>query len=655
MNEAACTRLTLAQALEELKRQSPSAKLLALGQTVFWDEPMKVGVAIALQKLNTGQKFVAGVHDTDYFAKLPRGKMAKGEFKAFPHNDTKTKGLWSASAEFSALFGSETVITRESLASAGLRIAKLSKNDPDLLDSATEAWGWRGIVALGDTAPIAADVPLRGVFAELFSTLKWALDLSVQSFAPEDRAAAQERADQFLRLICDSAEAANQNASLTDWYRTLLSEIYRYLAGDDVDVHATVTTELLRFNSTTCDLPRFDLLKLFVDYRTREQVCEAYNEAIKGSGIFDLHKFGTGAIPFDAVIPGVGRGTIRLGTRGAVIETPKPSFLSFSKPIESLTEFAVALERKFGPDCVIVGKAVTLIGTLAREFSFVFHEGASPYVKNAIKFHAKLAEIGHPLELNPILRIRYEIWDALEGVDANFQLPDSIASAFPEEHISAKQFAGSWRATKDTQCQRLCDLGAARSSGDLIEKLVEYGHPEWQAVRGTYRELLEELKAMQEEIQRFRTERHAIYAQLREQKQNLANLEKEKGNHFRAEIFEKTPTPEALAKREEYGHRIHDLLAQNRQLLHEAKESLKRQEAYVRSEHVMQLHHRREEIERNAERERLEIIKVAITASKGLANANRRPSAWWFPLVSPDGEWFRRTIATAQCYLEPLV
>jgi len=43
-----------------------------------------------------------------------------------------------------------------------------------------------------------------------------------------------------------------------------------------------------------------------------------------------------------------------------------------------------------------------------------------------------------------------------------------------------------------------------------------------------------------------------------------------------------------------------------------------------------------------------------VTASRGLANSSVRPSAWWFPMVCPDGLWFWETIDRAECYLEPL-
>jgi hypothetical protein len=79
-----------------------------------------------------------------------------------------------------------------------------------------------------------------------------------------------------------------------------------------------------------------------------------------------------------------------------------------------------------------------------------------------------------------------------------------------------------------------------------------------------------------------------------------------------------------------------------------------RQQALVSSEAVLRVHERRRQVELEAELKRLRIIRGAYTTAKGLALSTRRPSAWWFPLVSPDGLWFRQTVDQARCYLEPL-
>ncbi|MEQ1934295.1 MAG: hypothetical protein ABL962_10525, partial [Fimbriimonadaceae bacterium] len=182
---------SIAGSLDELDRIAPGAPLLALGQTIFWDEPMKAGVAALANR-----KFIAGIHDTDYFAKLPGGKG--GGFKLVAHNDTTTKGLWSAAAEFSALFGSETVVSRDTFLNHGLRISKVLNGRPNALDQETEAWGWRGLVALSDKVPITAELSLDEVRDPLRAAFEWAIETTLQAISEPDRVVARSRAESLL-------------------------------------------------------------------------------------------------------------------------------------------------------------------------------------------------------------------------------------------------------------------------------------------------------------------------------------------------------------------------------------------------------------------------------------------------------------------------
>ncbi|MBX3118310.1 MAG: hypothetical protein KF784_04535 [Fimbriimonadaceae bacterium] len=649
-----CCTEPLERILARLDEIAPGVPLLALGQTVLWDEPMKAGVALAAQKLGTGRKLIAGVHDTDYFAKLPSGSArGRGKFKAFPHNDTSTKGLWSAAAEFSALFGSETMATKQDLVNAGLRLNRIQSTRPQALDVATEAWGWRGVVSLEDDPPIAAEVPLSEVWPELQSTFHWAIDTTLDCLSESDGKVAERQADKLKTLYCDHVESV-PNGSLSDFYESMLGDLYDFAAGEHVDIESTTTRKLLQFNLKTCDAPRFELLGKFLDPETRQQTVEAYNDALAGTEIYTLDRFGTGAIPFDLVIPGKGRGTIRVGNKGIVIMTPKPQFISLRQPVTSVCELAQVVEKKFGTDCTLIGKAITLIGLLAREFVFVFHEGASSYVKYTRKFHVALNDRGIGLDLNPILRVKFSIWDALSNGKMWFRLPPPLQKPFGTEELCAPSFAGRWKEVGAEQDKLLETLGTLRRPVDLINYLDRHMYGSWNILAKEYADLNEKLEQFAERIREHKAERGKLYEAQKKVRDERQTAEQAKGDHFRAHIFEKEPTAKALKERAAHEKHIREIGVRQAELRRKIADSIRAQKEMSAQPEVIGLHERRRGIELEAEIKRMRMVTNAIMASRGLRNAAQRPSAWWFPLASPDGKWFRDTVNTAQCYLEPL-
>jgi hypothetical protein len=652
MAEPPCKNLE--QILGDLDQVAPGVPLLALGQTIFWDEPMKAGVAMKLRRMKSERKFVAGVHDTDYFAKLPAGRKGKGKFKTVPHNDTTTRGLWSAAAEFSALFGSETVVTREALAGAGLRVDWLSQLRPQFLDEATEAWGWRGIVSLDERPPVSAELPMRALFPELMSAFSWAAELSLGCLSASGRATASELIEDLKSKMCDAAE--DPSVTLSAFYKRLLPDLYEFASGSRVPVETTATTELLRFNRETCGLARFELLRPFLEPGLREKAKGCYDEAIRGSaGMYGLARFGTGAIPFELFVPGHGRGTIRLGSRGAVIMTPDPLFLSFKKGVRTVEELAAAVEDKFGPNCVLVGKAVTLIGLLAREFVFVFHEKASGYVKNSRVFHQLLAErTGFKLSLNPILRVRYDTWRALQVCCSWLRLPEPLQKPFGTEEVCAPSFANRRPEVALEQAAMLEELKKLRRPIDLLRFLARETAGSWIKLAEEYEGLYTRLAALDVCLKELQVERDGLYAEIRGLGQKRGEAERAKGAHFRARFFERPAGPEDVAERE----RLEAVVEAAIQAVGEAKGRLrhlrKRQFELTDDPEIRRIHDRRKAIELEAELKRARLIRAAVISSQGLQNATVRPSAWWFPLVCPDGLWFRETVETAECYLEPL-
>lgn len=643
----------LASVLEELDAVSPGVPLLALGQTVFWDEPMKAGVALAARRLGRPRPLIAGVHDTDYFAKLPSGHRVEGSFKALPHNDTTTRGLWSAAGEFSALFGSETVITRDTLIGAGLRVERLAAERPGFMDEATEAWHWRGIVSLEENAPITADVPLKQLMPELEATFEWALQHSVAILNGPSRESGQKMADELRRIFCEQSEHCGQ--TVADFYEALLPSMYDFCANASVDVETTRTSKLLKFNRSTCHLPRFELPALFLNAGTADMARNAYDESIQhAQGLYELARFGTGAIPFDLVIPRKGRGTIRIGNRGIVINTPTPEFISLRRPLRSIEEFAGLIEDKFGPDCTLVGKAVSLIGMLAREFAFIFHEGASGYVRHSRAFHQKLAAAGHPLELHPILRVRYDAWSALHVCCSWLRLPEILAAPFGTEELNGASFAARWREVGAQQERLLIKLGHLKRPVELIAYLDHILAGAWKSLASEYDGLRLRLDQLRQQLDEVKAKRRELYSEIRRLKHEREERQHEKGAHWRAAIFEKTPTPEDFAERDRLTARVEESITARHAAEAQVHELRRLQSELVRDPEVRRIQERRRSIELEAELKRLRLIRQALTASKGLHRANLRPSAWWFRLLCPTGLWFRETIDTAQYYLEPL-
>ena len=119
----------------------------------------------------------------------------------------------------------------------------------------------------------------------------------------------------------------------------------------------------------------------------------------------------------NGVIPGVGRGTIRLAPAALIVETtPVETFVPLSTRITTLEQLAAVVEERFGSEVALVGKAVTLADMIASEFLVVFHETASGYTSLTQAMNAHMAKNGVPLALNPIVRLSYPTWDTLAAV-----------------------------------------------------------------------------------------------------------------------------------------------------------------------------------------------------------------------------------------------
>ncbi len=446
--------------LKTLQERCPGIPYLALGQTVFWDEPVKAVWRRLLDQFSPGATLIAGVHDTDYFAKTSAHVGDEQKFIALPHDDGRTRDLWSAAGELSALFGSESVPTRAMFLSNAVPFDWLGKSYPGgknaLYADKTEAWGWRGIVHTESHSVIAHDIPIRDIKDALLEQMAWGFAQSLACLADGDsRAYAETIASAIRGWVLEFLETCSDSCRLSDLYQTLLPRFYALLLGSPpVDFQTTSSIHLFQFNSETYHKARFSLVSLFLNPKSRRIAREAYNLAVTGSGIYALDAFGPGAIPFDLVIPGVGRGTIRVTPASVIVETaPQPTVLWTDQRVETLAQLAALAQEHFGPDVALVGKAVTLADMIAAEHLVVFHETASGYTTRTQAMNARLAASGHPLTLHPIVRLTYPTWDALAAVPAatTFRLPPHLAATFGVETISARDFAARWREVVERQ------------------------------------------------------------------------------------------------------------------------------------------------------------------------------------------------------------
>jgi hypothetical protein len=673
--------------LADLRARFPDTPFLALGQTALWDEPTKASLRLALDALWPDARIIAAAHDTDYFAKLPGHPSSAGEAKyaMVLHDDATTRGLWSAAGEMSRLFGSEDVVTRAMLEErAGVELHRALAFSPDPkfeLSELTAAWGWTGIIHTEWDRKIVRDVPVADILPALLEQLEWATGGTADCLEGE-RAESARRTAETIRNWVQTFARTRPEASLSDLYRDLLPRFYELLlGGPPANLSTSSTTRLLRFNRETCILPRFAFVNAFLSPITRKIAVDSYNLAVGGSGAYTLEGFGEGALPFDLVIPGRGRGTLCVPGDGTIIvNTPRQPIVLCDRNCDFADVRALAglVERELGPDCALVGKAVTLLPMLAAEFVMVFHEGASGYTPRTRQMMARLVARNIPLpELRPILRLKYATWDALEavppvnGATDTLRLPEHLAQSFCRETISFEEFSTCWQYARERETKRLRELEELHSPREILDYLARTQGDGWQAKQREYEAASVRLLALRDQALAIQGRIYTLYDQVRRLKSEVVRIERAKGDDFRARIqplrerlsnvgpgeatqieariaamqSERATTFDAeIAERLQQVRfammTVRDLKIQRRQLewgteAVEARTTLRR-------------------IESEAERAKARLARNAIQAVYGLEHTDYRPSAWWFPLVDPSGAWFQRLAETAEYYEEPL-
>jgi hypothetical protein len=712
-------------AVQELVARYPSTPFLTLGQTVLWDEPLKAAFCRILEGVAPGAPMVGAVHDTDYFAKLPYLENRAEKYVILPHNDGDTRGLWSAAGELSCLFGSETVPTRQALTENGVAVDRVARSYPGgldaLLNEETEAWGWRALVQTEHRPLIAADVKLRDIGPALKQQLEWGFTESLKIVqAQSSNAVTNESAECPCPTPCGPREVAARISGWVDEYLQLdpdgtLSDLYRWLTPrlwamvrgtGSCNLESNHSLRLFRFNRETASLPRFRFVDLFLQPHTRTLARQCYDDAVRGSGIYNLDQFGPGALPFDVVIPGRGRGTLRQHEGSLYIETEEPITVCMGCNCGSVGELADALEAQFGDNVALVGKAVALISMLAHEFIFVFHEKASGYTERTQQMNAALRAGGVDLELHPMLRLKYATWNALQNVEATLTLPPHLAGAFGNETITASEFAERWEQVCDEQDAWRESLKACRSPRELMTLLAtrENGDGQWSGKLAEYSEARKTVKMVRERTSVLEQEVTQLREQARVATESAEALQRAKGEDFRATVqplrtrlfdikeaaaqrlnpVDEQDKPRRLTKeeraaeaqlaeqeaqevaqlesqiaqrqqqRQHFNTEIDELLRQAREAKNAAKVRVAERVELERSPQTAAARETTGRLEYEAELERLRGVRSAILVSKGLRYTNYRPTAWWLPLVSPDGRWFDALTQTAVARIEEI-
>jgi hypothetical protein len=699
---------SVAQVLDEIKRRYADVPFLALGQTVFWDEPTKAVWRRLLDNHAVESRMITGVHDTDYFAKLSTQLHTDEKYAIVPHDDGVTRDLWSAAGELSALFGSESIPTRQMFLDRGVPFDWLTKYGPgdkaSRYAALTSAWGWRGLVRTDQHNVVACDIPAIEIANALLRLLDWGFTVSLGCLGSASENANQ-LADKVRGWVSGFLEDCSDSCRLTELYETLLPRFYELLLGQPpTQFETTASTELFRFNTDTASSPKFRILDVFLNGATRATASRAYSQAVRRSGIYDLDHFGEGAIPFDLVVPQKGRGTIFL--RGSRVLAQ----LGGNDPVEiasgtfnSAMELAAAVEERFGRRTALVGKAVILADMIAAEHLVLFHETASGYTGITRKFNESLAAAGIRLDLYPIVRITYPTWDALADVDSgvSFRLPDHLAAAFGNREIAAADLGKSWRDAVEKQKGVLADSRSLHKLRDLLtyldaqdpkretvpgfESLIggplptpvdpapQYSKPSpcWCDLLADYERALKFLRENAEKsaILRNRIDEHRD--ELRIWQKERIELEIRKGDDWRASVLplmhkladvsgdeaaaidrqlqrqlgiRSTAFEEPLAILKERIDTTKTLIASFRRERRRLERSLEARQARATIAGITQ----------QAQAARLMLVRNAYLSVEGLTHTQLRPTAWWLPLVDSSGQWFESMVNGTRARFEHL-
>lgn len=671
---------TVLSVIETVRSQFPNVPFLALGQTVFWDEPTKAIWRRLLDQTLPDATLVAGVHDTDYFAKTTAHVHTTARYAILPHDDGLTHDLWSAAGELSALFGSESVPTRHMFLNHGVPFRWLARSEPGgrfaLTALLTTAWGWRAIVRTDSHNVVARDIPVAEIAPTLLAQLDWGFEVSLDCLEDEaSRDAARQTAKRVRSWVENFLGECNQHCRLGELYQTILPRFYELLLGDTAhNLQTTTSATMFLFNHETYARGRFHLLDAFLNPATRAAARAAYDQAVTGSGIYPLTQFGPGAIPFDLVVPNMGRGTLQLTPFGAIAEIGgHPWRVRTNAPITTREALAAAIEDTLGPGVSLVGKAIALADMIAAEHIVLFNESGSGYTFRTRRMNDALIAAGFPLKVHPIVRLSYNTWDAagIAPEGAQFKLPEHLAATFGSPTIGVREFSSRWRAVVAEQQDFLSRSRSLKSVRELLNVLERREPSHWSEQRAAYEQALRVLTETAEHsgILGDRIAEHqseiAVWIQER------LDLERRKGEDWRNNVLplvrelaaaepgslEAQTLENRIARQQAIRATAFDIpidearerMAATRFLLSEFKRQRRLLERGPENTGARATLAR---ITRDAEMAKAIMVRNAFQTIDGLEHTHVRPTAWWLPLVDRTGAWFDAMVAGTKARFE---
>ena len=661
--EASMDAPSLATVVEELKKfNSP---LFSFGQTVWWDEPMKVVLLLHMHQHGLHLPFVFSIHDVDYFSKLRRVFLGDEEFLIVSRNDGTTANLWASGCETAILFGSEATPTISDYNRCGIPLAELAKNysenASDFIDKWTEAWGWKAVVHNSIRGPVTAFVRVGDVIKSMKGLLEWAVKNTItmiERFANTHL----ETANAFLMLVDRCAEKVGLNACLSNFYEEIYKSIVKMLLGFvPSQLITTNSFRFFNFNSRTCMRERFKAVDIFISPHTRQLATEAYDEVAPAIGAWRLNEFGHGALPFELLSEDFGRGTICVDGNWLIIRTPTRRIEAKSnEPLVSRKALAMLIEESFGSKCALIGKALITPLMLCSEGVMVLSETGSAYMDSTKRLVAKLADAGIRVSLRPILRVCYSTFDAIRNSNLKLTLPKHIAKFVGEEILNASDFANAWHGSvKEARrvVERMCTSASLDSTFDLLRLYDE--QPEYEQVDSLksefedtslqlhelgaeLNELIQRCKALKNEERKLIQKLISAERYASELKQMMARM----NEHHLADKWEalKEERMNTLSKLRQLHDMLNSLRSERRRLFQRLL-----QRAY--SEGAEKLRQARKEQTIRLQFRRLSVAREALLAAV-VTYSHFRPCAWWLPILDPTGEWWRSVGKLAKARFE---